>query len=148
MHHTVIIDRILSRVEITAGPLNTPCWLWQGSRMESGYGQVRDPVLKKCVLAHRVIYEWAIGEIPGGHILHHWYEQPACVNPGHVTPMLRSEHRQLHGIVGGEWQRRKTHCPQGHSYSGDNLGITPSGWRRCRECKRLYMQRQRDAAEA
>ena len=31
---------------------------------------------------------------------------------------------------------RKTHCPQGHPYSGDNLSTRPNGDRRCRACHR------------
>jgi len=38
----------------------------------------------------------------------------------------------------------RTHCPQGHPYSGDNLLVYKSG-RVCRECSRTY--RQRRAAE-
>lgn len=30
--------------------------------------------------------------------------------------------------------RSKTHCPQNHPYSGDNLIITSRGWRLCRIC--------------
>ena len=29
---------------------------------------------------------------------------------------------------------QKTHCPQGHPYSGDNLHISPDGDRHCRRC--------------
>lgn len=37
---------------------------------------------------------------------------------------------------------KKTHCPSGHPYSGDNLYVSVDGKnRKCRECKR-----QRDAA--
>jgi hypothetical protein len=32
---------------------------------------------------------------------------------------------------------RKTHCPKGHPYAGENLYIDPKGNKRCRECKRL-----------
>lgn len=31
---------------------------------------------------------------------------------------------------------RKSHCPSGHPYSGNNLYISPSGDRKCRECSR------------
>lgn len=30
----------------------------------------------------------------------------------------------------------KTHCPNGHPYSGENLYIDPKGNRRCRACKK------------
>lgn len=33
---------------------------------------------------------------------------------------------------------KKTHCAQGHPFSGDNLYITPDGRRACRTCKRNH----------
>ena len=40
------------------------------------------------------------------------------------------------GIVNAERQLAKTHCPQKHPYSGDNLGIRANGNRYCRTCMR------------
>lgn len=37
-------------------------------------------------------------------------------------------------------QRDKTHCPQGHPYSGENLYIGPRGERHCKSCKRRRQQ--------
>ena len=34
------------------------------------------------------------------------------------------------------YQNLKTHCPQNHEYSGDNLYIDPKGHRHCRQCMR------------
>lgn len=34
----------------------------------------------------------------------------------------------------GSVQAAKTHCPQGHPYSGDNLYVSRSGDRQCRSC--------------
>ena len=45
--------------------------------------------------------------------------------------------------------RTKTHCPHGHSYSGDNLIINKKGARICRECMRKasreYQRKKRAA---
>lgn len=53
----------------------------------------------------------------------------------------------------GEAPGERTHCPQGHPYSGDNLHIRPNGNRHCRAChrereRRRYHERkaERDAA--
>lgn len=43
----------------------------------------------------------------------------------------------------GHANSKKTHCPQGHPYSGDNLDIDRDGHRRCRACK-AEKQRTRD----
>lgn len=45
-------------------------------------------------------------------------------------------------------KKAKTHCPQGHPYSGDNLVLHPiNGGREClvcrRERKRRYKQKQK-----
>lgn len=39
----------------------------------------------------------------------------------------------------------KTHCPQGHPYAGDNLYISPQGYRQCRACGRESARRRREA---
>ena len=36
----------------------------------------------------------------------------------------------------------RTHCPQGHPYSGDNLYVKPTGSRECRTCHRDYERRK------
>jgi hypothetical protein len=49
----------------------------------------------------------------------------------HIEPVTQFEN-QRRGI--GNGQRDKTHCPQGHAYSGDNLKIY-RGERLCRVCE-------------
>lgn len=49
---------------------------------------------------------------------------------------LSPEARELANRNRGEWQRSKTHCPQGHPYQGDNVAYYPNGHRRCRTCHR------------
>lgn len=55
---------------------------------------------------------------------------------------LRNQALPRSGLKPGECgaaaaQRAKTHCPQGHPYSGDNLYVVPeNGARRCRTCIR------------
>ena len=47
---------------------------------------------------------------------------------------------------------QKTQCPSGHMLAGDNVLLTPQGWRRCRQCRRAcdagakQRARQRDKA--
>lgn len=60
----------------------------------------------------------------------------ACVNPDHLEPVTQSENLlRAEGV--GKGNTRKTHCPQGHPYSGDNLYLAPSRPNRmCRACRR------------
>lgn len=42
---------------------------------------------------------------------------------------------------GTDYNVRKTHCPQGHEYAGDNLYVYPDGRRQCRACARNAIAR-------
>jgi hypothetical protein len=67
----------------------TPCWVWQRSKMGNGYGCCRvDGVL---TAAHRVYYERFVGSIPDGLDLDHLCRVRACVNPAHLEPVTRAE---------------------------------------------------------
>lgn len=68
----------------------TPCWIWQGSRDGTGYGQKFLPG-GKVVPAHRHMYEAVYRAIPEGLVLHHRCEQKACVNPDHLMPVTQAE---------------------------------------------------------
>lgn len=37
----------------------------------------------------------------------------------------------------------RTHCRKGHLLSGSNLYVTPERWKRCRECRRIYLAARR-----
>jgi len=121
---------------------NTGCWLWDASLDTGGYGSFS--VAGTNQRAHRVSYEMYTGSIPQGLELDHKCNVRSCVNPDHLEPVTRSENqkRSYHrGRVGG--QSKKTHCKQGHQYSGDNLYLMPNGHRRCKECHRQEQSRQR-----
>lgn len=63
------------------------CWLWTGTKMPFGHGQIIDgPKSRggKLVLAHRVSWEMHHGEIPDGLCVCHRCDVPACVRPNHL----------------------------------------------------------------
>lgn len=63
----------------------TECWLWQGSRINSGYGVIgRSGKRAKNVLAHRLSWELAFGEIPAGLFVCHHCDVKLCVRPAHL----------------------------------------------------------------
>ena len=70
---------------------NTGCWLWVGTRLTAGYGQVGGGGSKRLELAHRASWRLHFGEIPAGlHVLHSC-DTPPCVNPDHLFLGTRSD---------------------------------------------------------
>ncbi len=107
------------------------CWLWLGAKVHNGYGQLKRS--GKMVRAHRYAYELLIGPIPDGLQLDHLCRIPNCVNPDHLETVTSRENT-MRGVSFAALNARKTHCPQGHPYSGANLHIRPRGTRKCRMC--------------
>lgn len=71
----------------------TQCWVWNGILSIDGYGVGYRRT--KIIRAHRWSYEQHLGPIPKGTELHHTCENKACVNPQHLLPVTRAEHRRL-----------------------------------------------------
>jgi hypothetical protein len=115
------------------------CWLWTGAG-SGRYGQLMRNSVN--LYAHRYTYELLVGPIPPGLQIDHLCRVTSCVNPAHleaVTPLENT--RRSRGNVS------KTHCPQGHPYSGDNLGRW-RGRRYCRTCRIACCRAWRAARKA
>ena len=114
------------------------CWLWNAAD-RSGYGTTwKEGARKgdKDVLAHVEVYERLVGPIPRGLELDHLCRVPSCVNPAHLEPVTHRENI-LRGISPAAIHARKTECPKGHKYDGENLYRRPDGSRLCRACRIL-----------
>lgn len=123
---------------------NSGCWLWTASLDRKGYGQFRFPD-GRTGRAHRYAYESFVGPIPTGLEIDHLCRVRSCVNPTHLEPVTHLENirRGKTGINLAAANLAKTHCPQGHPYSGTNLYVRPNGYRKCRECHRIGLRRYR-----
>lgn len=114
------------------------CWEWSAYKLQ-GYGRFGVGGSRanggRIVYAHRWAYEALVGPIPEGLTLDHLCRNRACVNPEHLEPVTPQENTRRGAIL-------KTHCPQGHPYSGENLFYGTDGSRRCRECNRLQCERR------
>ncbi len=117
----------------------TYCWIWQRSKNNYGYGQMR--VGDKMLLAHRVYYERFVGKIPKDLELDHLCRNRACVNPKHLESVTAREN-QRRGLRGILW-KPKPYCIHGHKMTKKNTYVYGNNTQ-CKECKRLqHMERRK-----
>lgn len=131
-----VAPRFFSRIN----KMSNGCWEWTGTKASTGYGLLS--VNGKNEGAHRVSVILSGREIPHGMHIDHLCRNPICVNPGHLEVVSPGENI-LRGETITAANVEKTHCPNGHPLSGENLDAyaLKNGRRACRECMR---QRCRD----
>jgi len=126
------------------GDLATGCWVWQRAQV-SGYGVVTEG--SRLLRVHRVVYEWLVGPIPPGMVLHHLCGTKACARPNHLAPLSRA----AHALADNPLILRNLSvnaCPAGHPYDLFNTKQTRRGRRDCLECKRLEYAHNRATYQA
>lgn len=114
------------------------CWEWKGTKTLGGRGYGRIMVWSGSEwyngYAHRVSYEIHIGPIPLGLTLDHLCKNRSCVNPHHLEPVTLADNIRR----SDNYERRRTHCPQGHEYDKANTHTSEATRkRRCRACDRI-----------
>ena len=124
------IDRVLRRLDVS------DCWEWKLCVDKNGYGITHagsstDGSLKT-VKVHRFVYQQMVGPIPEGMDIDHLCVNRKCANPDHLRPLAKPDHGRL--SPGGMINKRKTHCPSGHSYSEFGYTERNSGCRKCKVC--------------
>ena len=108
------------------------CWLWEGMINDDGYGRVKIKGVK--YMAHRVMYQRLVGEIPEGLTLDHLCRQRSCVNPHHLEVVTRGENaRRSPRICTDPLHRTMTYYRKGKAE------------RQCRTCKNERRRERRRA---
>lgn len=85
---------------------------------------------------HRLVAAAFLGPRPNGLEVRHFDGNPVNCQLGNLSYGTRSENNLDRLRHGTDPQARKTHCPQGHPYVGDNIRRIPSRptVRYCRAC--------------
>ncbi len=122
------VERIMAEQVSFSGD----CWNYTGGKDRDGYG--RTCINGRRGRAHRMVDEALVGPIPEGVVIDHLCRNRSCLNPDHMEPVTNSENvKRGQNVVA--INAKKTHCPKGHPYSGENLYVCPRGWRQCRACR-------------
>ncbi len=114
---------------------NCGCWLWTAC-CRDGYGMFS--LNRVMISAHRVSFVYFGNSLKKEDILDHLCRVKCCVNPDHLEVVTNQENVRRGALL-------KTHCPQGHPYSGDNLYLYKGKHRMCKECSR---ERNRKSKES
>lgn len=129
------LDRFAEKIALT----DTGCIEWIAGTAGEGYGYfyagrtTTDETGR--VYAHRWSYEYHVGAIPSGLQIDHLCRNKACVNPDHLEAVSSEENLRR-----SDGNAKKTHCPAGHPYAGDNVYSPPVGGRQCRACKKRSLR--------
>lgn len=117
------LERFNRHVFVTA----EGCMLWKGAR-NGEYGVMT--VYHKTKIVHRLVWEHYKGRIDRNIQIRHTCPHKNCCNIEHMIATHKNELR-------GSYNRKKTHCPQGHPYDPENTRLH-RGSRFCRICAREY----------
>jgi len=119
----IFIQRILSRIHIN----DSGCWEWTGAKNQFNYGRIG--IYHRLMYPHRLMFEYYYGQICSDLSIDHLCRNPKCCNPKHLEQVTIKENI-YRGNSPPANNKRKTHCPIGHSYSS----VDARGFRKCKIC--------------
>ena len=129
------ITRIRARCVVDAAG----CWLWQGHKTVTGYGQ--GGYRNRSTFIHRAMYQAHHGvTLKTKQYVCHRCDVRSCCNPDHL--FLGDQFANMHDSVlkGRHAEQLVTHCPRNHEYDAANTYVAPGGSRHCKACKRYQLR--------
>lgn len=102
--------------------------------------------------ASRAAWMLIHGALADDEMVLHRCDNPMCVNVRHLFLGNAGDNARDRSAKGRsrhtEWQKAKTHCPQGHLYDETNTMLDKYGNRSCRTCHRERERARRAALRA
>ena len=123
---------------------NTSCWEWVAGKTTCGYGSFC--LLSKPVLAHRVSYQYFNYDLSDELVIDHKCRNRSCVNPDHLRQVTKGMNTLENSTSASALNALKTHCVNGHSFTGENVRIIKTKnrvIRRCTVCERVRNKKQK-----
>ena len=119
----------------------TNCYLWQGSKKDTGHGIIM--INRRRIGVHRVSAVLHLGLDPNNYELQANHKREcknaSCWNYDHLylgTPADNvSDQVALNTLIGG--MKPLLQCKRGHEMSEDNISYLTNGQRYCKLCRRL-----------
>ena len=128
-------------------PIGGECWTLP-SKKHNPEGYRVFSLGKRTFMGHRFSFQVLRGPIPiGVHVLHNC-DNPPCSNPDHLRLGTDADNQRDKVARGRDYRgprhhnSRKTHCPQGHEYTEQNV----YRWGKGRYCKTCHSGYSRAAA--
>ena len=115
------------------------CWIWQGYKNKKGYGKF---YAGKQLYSHRYSYLIHKGIINHLMQIDHLCKNTSCCNPDHLEEVTQRINL-LRGDTNTSKNAKKTHCPKGHEYFGNNL-FYDNGSRQCKKCHSIKNKAYRE----
>ena len=112
------------------------------------YVTLRKDGNKRKVGTHVLVLEAFVGPRPDGMDACHWNDNPADNAVHNLRWGTRSENILDQVRNGKHAMASRTSCPQGHAYTPENTYVRENGSRSCRECRRAYQEKNREARRA
>lgn len=139
-----------SRIRARCVVSPTGCWLWRLNTRQ-GYGQTS--YRGKTVSVHRRMLELKLGrKLTPQECACHSCDTRACCNEDHLWPGTKLDNNFDSVRKGRHKNLVKTHCPQGHEYTPENIShrIEKSGrpGRGCKMCMKIRSQSEDYRAKA